>query len=179
MTAIVGTIRQRPQALRTPTVAGHRQGLALLGLAGLMAFLVILLVVTVVLASWVRQSGKERLTCRTLDALAAALAEYHQATGDFPPTVDSNAQLIACLNQLAPARAAVEAVPPHVFRATSAGNEILDGWGRPISYVFDAAAKRPQLFSQGPDPDDPADDLYAESLGSIGRHSRESGDPDP
>ena len=149
-----------------PVNVGHREGLALLGLAGLMAFLVIVLVVTVVLASWVRQSGKERLTCRTLDALAGALRVYHQTTGEFPPTLPSNAQLIECLNEVEPARKAVEDMPAYVFRTTTDGNEILDGWGREVSYVFDAATKRPKLTSEGPDGDDPADNLFAEGLGS-------------
>ena len=149
-----------------PVDVGHRKGLALLGLAGLMAFLVIVLVVAVVLASWVRQSGKERLTCQTLDALAGVLRVYHQATGEFPPTVSSNAQLIEYLNKVEPARKAVEDMPAHVFRSTSSGNEILDGWGRPVSYVLDAATNRPKLISEGPDGDDPADNLYAEGLGS-------------
>ncbi|NIA06841.1 MAG: hypothetical protein GWP14_04240 [Actinobacteria bacterium] len=149
-----------------PVDVGHREGLALLGLAGLMAFLVIVLVVTVVLASWVRQSGKERLTYRTLNALADAVRVYHQTTGEFPPTVPTNAQLLEYLNKVEPARKTVENMPPHVFRNTTAGKEILDGWGRPVSYVLDTATKRAKLISEGPDGDDPADNLYAEGLGS-------------
>ena len=149
-----------------PVNAGHKEGLALLGLAGLMAFLVIVLVVTVVLASWVRRSGKERVSCQTLNALAGALRVYQQATGEFPPTVASNAQLIEYLNKVEPSRKALEDMPTYVFRTTTGGNEILDGWGREVSYVLDAATKRPRLSSEGPDGDDPADNLYAEGLGA-------------
>ena len=166
MTAIARTTLQEPKALPFPATAARRKGLALLGLAGVMACLVILLVATVVLASWVRQSGKERLTCRTLDALALAVQEYHQAGGEFPPTVSSNAQLVACLNSVEQSRAAVQAMQPHVFRDAAGGPEILDGWARPLSYALDSTTARPQLFSQGQDPDDPADNLYAASLGS-------------
>lgn len=164
MTAIAGQILQSPP--QAPNGRANRKGMALLGLAGVMACLVILLVATVVLASWVRQSGKERLTCRTLDALALAVQEYHQAGGEFPPTVSSNAQLVACLNSVEQSRAAVQAMQPHVFRDAAGGPEILDGWARPLSYALDSTTARPQLFSQGQDPDDPADNLYAASLGS-------------
>ena len=140
------------------------RGIALLGLTALMAFLVIILVVLVVTASWARQSGKEQLTRRTLQALAAAIIAYDQDTGGFPPAISSNAQLLKCLNSVDPARKAVLAMPPHVFRNTAAGKEILDGWGRPLTYVSDPAAKMVRLFSQGLDADDPADDLYAEGL---------------
>ena len=140
------------------------KGIALLGLMALMAFLVIILVMLVVTASWVRQSGKEQMTRRTLQALAAAVIAYDQATGDFPPAVSSNVQLLNYLNSVDPARKAVQAMPPHVFRNTAAGKEILDGWGRPLTYVSDPAAKMVRLFSQGLDADDPADDLYAEGL---------------
>ena len=144
----------------------QRKGIALLGLAGLMAFLVIVLVVTVMAASWVRQSGREQLTYRTLEALADALKVYQQAAGEFPPTVSSNAQLLAYLNTVEQSREAVEGMPAHMFHITTAGREILDGWGRPVRYISDAAAKRPKLVSEGPDGDDPADNLYAEGLGS-------------
>ena len=149
-----------------PVSARQREGLALLGLAAVMAFLVIVLVATVVVASWVRQSGKEQLTARTLKALAGAVMVYQKTTGEFPPTVSSNAQLLEYLNKVQPAREALESMPAYVFRNTAAGKEILDGWARPVSYIFDAAAKRPTLVSQGPDSADPADNLYAEGLGS-------------
>ena len=142
------------------------EGLALLGLTALMAFLVIVLVAVVVVASWVRQSGKEQLTRRTLNALAGALIAYNQATGEFPPTVASSAQLLDHLNSVPPARKALQAMPPHVFRTTTSGKEILDAWARPLSYVFDPAAKRPELISKGSDAEDPADDLYAQGLRS-------------
>ena len=142
------------------------EGLALLGLTVLMAFLVIVLVAVVVIASWVRQSGKEQLTRRTLKALAGALIVYNQTTGEFPPTVASSTQLLDRLNSVPPARQALQAMPPHVFRTTTGGKEILDAWARPLTYVFDPAAKRPELISKGPDAEDPADDLYARGLRS-------------
>ena len=142
----------------------RNKGLALLGLMGWMVFLAIMLVAIVAMASWVRKTGKEQLTRRTLEALASALMVYHQAAGEFPPTVSSNSQLLDYLNSVPSAREAVQAMPPHVFRTTTAGEEILDGWSRPLIYVYDPAAHRPELISIGPDSEDPADDLYAEGL---------------
>ena len=147
-----------------PGDSPSRKGLALLGLTGLIAFLVIMLVVIVVMASWVRKTGKEKLTRSTLESLASAVMVYNQATGQFPPTVSSNAQLLDYLNSVPQVRRAVDAMPPYVFRTNAAGKEILDGWARPVTYVFDPASVRPELISKGPDPADPTDDIYAQGL---------------
>jgi type II secretory pathway pseudopilin PulG len=147
-----------------PVNSRPNKGLALLGLTGLIAFLVIMLVVIVVMASWVRKTGKEKLTRSTLESLASALMVYSQATGQFPPTVSSNAQLLDYLNSVPQARQAADAMPPYVFRTSEAGKEILDGWTRPLTYVFDPASARPELISKGPDPADPTDDIYAQGL---------------
>jgi len=143
------------------------KGLALLGLMGWMVFLTIMLVAIAAMGSWVRKTGKEQLTRRTLEALASAVLVYNQATGEFPPTVSSNSQLLDYLNSLPPAREAVQAMPPYVFRTTAAGKEILDGWSRPLSYVYDPVSHQPELISKGPDSQDLTDDLYAQGLHSM------------
>lgn len=147
-----------------PVNSRPNKGLALLGLTALIAFLVIMLVVIVVMASWVRKTGKEKLTRSTLESLASAVMVYNQATGQFPPTVSSNAQLLDYLNSVAQARRAVDAMPPYVFRTSAAGREILDGWARPVTYCLEPTSRRPELISKGPDSQDPTDDIYAQGL---------------
>ena len=154
----------RPRGRFSPGGSRPNEGLALLGLMGWMVFLTIMLVAIVAMGSWVRKTGKEQLTRRTLEALASAVLVYHQATGEFPPEVSSNSQLLDYLNSLPAARESVQAMPPYVFRTTAAGKEILDGWSRPLSYVYDPASHRPELISKGPDSEDLSDDLYAEGL---------------
>ncbi len=144
------------------------RGLGLLGLMGWLGFLVILLVGVVAAANWARQSGREKLTRQCLNALGEALVAYRQAEGEFPPTVSSSAELVKYLKSVAAAQERLEGMGEHVFDTTSRGREILDGWGRPLRYVFDGGAgQRPELKSQGPDPDDPADDIYAEGLQAV------------
>jgi len=158
----------RPRGRFSPGDPQPNKGLALLGLMGWIVFLTIMLVAVVVMASWVRKTGKEQLTRRTLQGLSFALMVYHQATGEFPPTVASNSQLLDYLNSLPAAREAVQAMPPYVFRVTAAGHkEILDGWSRPLSYVYDPASRQPELISKGPDNQDLTDDIYAEGLHSM------------
>ena len=156
------------QSREGPSIAEHGQpkGLGLMGLMGWLGVLVIVLVGIVAAANWARQSGRERLTRRSLDKLAEAVAAYKQAEGEFPPAVSSNAELLKYLDSAEPARKSLEAMGEYVFRVTSKGREILDGWARPLRYVFDGAANaRPELVSDGPDGQDPADDIYAQRLG--------------
>ncbi len=144
------------------------KGLALLGLMGWLGFLVILLVGVVAAASWARQSGRQKLSRQCLKTLAEALIAYRQAEGGFPPTVSCNAELVKYLKSVGSAKECLEGMGEHVFGTTSTGREILDGWGRPLRYVFDGGpGQRPELKSQGPDPDDPADDIYAEGLQAV------------
>ena len=149
-------------------VAEHVQpkGLGLMGLMGWLGVLVIVLVGIVSAANWARQSGRERLTRRSLSALAGALGAYKQAEGEFPPGVSNNAELVRYLESVEPARELLEAMEGYVFRVTSQGREILDGWGRPLRYVFEGGADaQPELVSDGPDGQDKADDIYAQGFG--------------
>ena len=151
-----------------PPEQGQRKGLGLLGLMGWLGFLVILLVAIVAAASWARQAGREKLTRQCLKAVEQALLAYRQAEGEFPPTVSNSVELVKYLKSVGPAQKRLEEMGEHVFRTTSRGKEILDGWGRPLRYVFDGGAgQRPELKSQGPDEDDPADDIYAEGLQAV------------
>ena len=141
-------------------------GLSLPGLIGLMSFLVILLVVLVGSGSWVRQSGRQRITRRTLVALDRALVAYNQAAGEFPQRIQSNAQLLERLNGTKASRDILVDLPEHVYKDTARGREILDGWGRPLRYALGgSAAKRGRVFSDGPDQQDRADDIYAQDMG--------------
>ena len=156
------------QSRERPFLAEHGQpkGLGLIGLMGWLGVLVIILVGTVAAANWARQSGREELTRRSLDKLAQAVAAYKQSEGDLSPGVASNAELLKYLNSVEPARKSLATMGGYVFRPTSNGNEILDGWARPLRYVFDGNANaRPQLVSDGPDGQDEADDIYAQGLG--------------
>ncbi len=144
------------------------RGLALLGLMGWLGFLVILLVGIVAAANWARQSGRQKLTRQCLKTLAEALVAYRQAEQEFPPTVSCSAELVKYLKSVPPAQQRLEGMREHVFHTTNTGRQILDGWGRPLRYVFDGGpGQRPELKSQGPDPDDPADDIYAEGLQAV------------
>ena len=144
------------------------KALGLLGLMGWLGFLVILVLGIVAAASWARQSGRQMLTRQCLRTLAEALVAYRQAEGEFPPTVSSSAELLKYLKSLPAAQQRLQDMGEHVFDTTTTGRQILDGWGRPLRYVFDGApGQRPELKSQGPDPDDPADDIYAEGLQEV------------
>ena len=152
--------RHCPVALAAgPTVP---RGSAMLGMMPWISFSLILLVALVATANWARQSGKLLLTRQCLDTLAGALVAYREAEGEFPPTVSSTAELIKRLNSIPDARLRLEEMQEQVFDTTSSPGQILDAWARPLQYVFDRqTGQRPQLKSQGPDPNDPADDIYA------------------
>ena len=173
MFAEAGPIGNPPSPSSFAEDAGRAGGLTLLSLVGLMVLLVILLVAMVATASWVRQSGRERLTRRTLESLAQAVKVYQQSTGEFPPAVSSNADLLRYLGSVQASGQALQEMPAYAFRSTAGGREILDGWSRPLQYVyvFDPKSNnrnnRPELFSHGRDAQDPADDLYADSLRTV------------
>ena len=138
------------------------RGSAMLGMMLWISFSLILLVALVATANWARQSGQLLLTRQCLNNLAEALVAYKHAEGQFPPTAPSNAQLLKYLNSIPQAQQRLEEMQEYVFDNTPSGPEILDGWARPLQYVFDSrTGQRPQLKSQGPDPNDPADDIYA------------------
>ena len=144
------------------------RGLALLGLMLWLGFLVILMMAVVATANWAKQSGQQLLTRQSLNTLGEALLAYKQAQGEFPPTSSSTAELLQHLKSTPQAQQLLEQMTEHIFDTTSKGSEILDGWGRPLQYVFDAATgHRPELKSQGPDQNDPADDIYAQALQDI------------
>ena len=143
-------------------------GLTLPGLMGLMGSLVILLVVLVGVANWVRQSGKERITRGTLETLSRALAEFERAKGVFPQAVSSNSQLLGQLEEVEASRKVLADLGEHVYRDTAGGKEILDGWARPVRYSVEGSGpRRGRVFSDGPDEQNRADDIYAEGLGPL------------
>ena len=149
-------------------LAGERRGLSLLGLMVCLSFLVIVLVGIVAAGKWARWSGRQRLSRQCLASVAEALWAYKESEGEFPPAVSSNAELVKYLESAGAARECLEDMGGYVFRDTSQGREILDGWGRPLRYVFEGGAgQRPELLSAGPDEDDPTDDIYAEGLKAV------------
>ena len=144
------------------------RGSALLVLMEWLGFLVLLLVAAVAAANWTSQSGRQILTRQCLDTLAEALVAYKQVEGEFPPTVASTGELMKYLKSVPQAQQRLEQMAEHIIDPTSGGQEILDGWSRPLRYVFDSGAgQRPELKSQGPDPNDPADDIYAPALQAV------------
>ena len=148
-----------------PLKAPEPSGLGLAGLMAWLVFLVIVLVTLVATSNWARMSGRDRLSRQSLAHVAHAVLAYKQATGEFPPAVSSNAELIKYLNSAKPSKDRIDAMPQHILGTTTKGKEILDAWGRPLRYVFDAGAgATPELISNGPDTDDPTDDIYNETL---------------
>ena len=153
---------RREIAIVLPTRQTQGNGFALLGLLAWLGFLIIVLVATVSLADWLRQTGREKISRQGMQALANALSVYAQDQGAFPPAA-TGAELTSYLHKVDQAKEAMENTGDYVFRQTSKGREILDGWSRPIRYVLPPdAAKAPVLISEGPDANDPADDIYME-----------------
>ena len=157
---------QSPNRKGAPTTEmPNSKGLALVWLTLWLGFLVILLMAVVATANWTKQSGQQILTRQCLNNLAQALLAYKQDKGEFPPTVASTAELVKLLKSTPQAQPHLAKMAKHVFDTTSKGPEILDAWSRPLKYVLDSQTGHgPELKSQGPDPNDPADDIYAEQL---------------
>jgi prepilin-type N-terminal cleavage/methylation domain-containing protein len=137
----------------------HKAGVTLVEMLIVLAIIVLLISITIGVATSVQNKGKEQLIKNTFGLLEGALQEYRDYMGSFPEAMDADPNL-NCeilyreLERVPGSRQIMQEITDSLIddKAGTPGLEIYDPWSTVLDYRYDRAVDTfPVLTSAGPD----------------------------